>query len=110
MSSEARDRGGIFGDASRFLATETVLSRVSGSKAAEASLAPKPREDKDYSGGTAKPDLRRTAWWSWQDSNLQPTGYGYHSICCTISNLGGRLSERQPEHLMLARPRDGRIE
>jgi hypothetical protein len=29
-SSEARDRGGIFGDASRFLATETVPSRVSG--------------------------------------------------------------------------------
>jgi hypothetical protein len=29
MSIEARDRGGIFGDAGRFLATETVLSRVS---------------------------------------------------------------------------------
>jgi hypothetical protein len=34
-SNEARDRGGIFGDARRFLATETVQSRVWGSKAAE---------------------------------------------------------------------------
>jgi hypothetical protein len=33
--SEARDRGGIFGDASQFPATETALSRVSGGKAAE---------------------------------------------------------------------------
>jgi hypothetical protein len=32
---EARDWAAFFGDASRFLATETVLSRVSGSKAAE---------------------------------------------------------------------------
>jgi hypothetical protein len=32
---EARDRGDIFCDVSRFLATETVLSRVSGGTAAE---------------------------------------------------------------------------
>ena len=43
--------------------------------ASPASLAPKPREVKDYSGGTAKPDLRRTAWWDMQDSNPQPNGY-----------------------------------
>jgi hypothetical protein len=47
---------------------------------------------------------------------LQPTGYGVHSVCCTASNVdvstrrAGRLSERHPEHVMLARPRDGRIE
>jgi hypothetical protein len=32
---EARDRGGIFGDASQFPATETALSRVPGGKATE---------------------------------------------------------------------------
>ncbi len=37
--------------------------------------APKPRKVKDYSPGARKPDSRRTAWWSWQDSNLQPNGY-----------------------------------
>jgi hypothetical protein len=34
--------------------------------ASPASLAPKPREVEDYSGGTAKPDLRGTAWWARQ--------------------------------------------
>jgi hypothetical protein len=33
MFGEARDWAGIFGDASRFLATETALSRVSGGAA-----------------------------------------------------------------------------
>jgi hypothetical protein len=37
-----------------------------------ASPAAKPRKVNDYSGGARKPELRRTAWWSWQDSNLQP--------------------------------------
>jgi hypothetical protein len=40
-----------------------------------ASPAPKAPEVKDYSAGAKKPDLRRTAWWGWQDSNLQPSGY-----------------------------------
>jgi hypothetical protein len=40
-----------------------------------ASPAAKPRKVKDYSDGTGKSELRRTAWWSWQDSNLQPCGY-----------------------------------
>jgi hypothetical protein len=35
MFAEARDRGGIFGDTSRLLATETALSRVCGLKATE---------------------------------------------------------------------------
>jgi hypothetical protein len=64
---EARDRGGIFGDASRFLATETMLSRVSGGK---------PRNVKDYSDGARKSKLRRNAWLSWQDSNPQASDYG----------------------------------
>jgi hypothetical protein len=40
----------------------------------------------------------------------------YHSICCTASNVdvstrqAARLSVRQPEHLMLPRPCDRRIE
>jgi hypothetical protein len=40
-----------------------------------ATLATKPREDKDYSPAARKPDLRRTAWWAGQDSNLQPFDY-----------------------------------
>jgi hypothetical protein len=55
QEGEVRDRAGIFGGNSGFRATETRLSRVSRAKA---------REVKDYSGGTAKPDLRRTAWWA----------------------------------------------
>jgi DNA replication protein DnaC len=30
-----------------------------------ASAAAKPRKVKDYSGAPRKPELRRTAWWSW---------------------------------------------
>jgi hypothetical protein len=51
--------GGIFGRTARFRAVETALSRASSAK---------PRKVKDYSGGARKPDLRRTAWWCWQDS------------------------------------------
>jgi hypothetical protein len=29
----------------------------------------------DYSDGARKPNLRGTGWWSWQDSNLQPSDY-----------------------------------
>jgi len=41
-----------------------------------ASPKAKARKAKDYSTGRRKPDLRRTAWWSWQDSNRQPSDYG----------------------------------
>jgi hypothetical protein len=61
---KARDRGGIFRDTVRFRAAETALSRVSASKAAEV---------KGYSDRSRKPELRRTAWWSWQDSNSKQT-------------------------------------
>jgi hypothetical protein len=37
--------------------------------------AAKPRKVKDYSGGARKTEARRSAWWSWQDSNLQPSDY-----------------------------------
>jgi hypothetical protein len=42
---------------------------------------------------------RRTAWWSWQDPNLQPTGYGHHLICCTASNLTRRTFVRAVSRL-----------
>jgi hypothetical protein len=41
-----------------------------------APLAAKPRKVKDYSDRAGKPELRRTAWWSWQDSNQQTNDYG----------------------------------
>jgi hypothetical protein len=44
-----------------------------------ASPAAKPRKVKDYSGRARKPDLRRTAWWRWQDSNELPSGYSDRS-------------------------------
>jgi hypothetical protein len=40
-----------------------------------ASAAAKPRKVKNYSDRGRKPDLRGTAWWARQDSNLQPSGY-----------------------------------
>jgi hypothetical protein len=49
---EARDWTAIFADD---FARQRLGSRAFPS--------PKPREVKDYSRGTAKPDLRRTAWW-----------------------------------------------
>jgi hypothetical protein len=39
--------------------------------------AAKPRKVKDYSDGARKPELRRTAWWGWQDLNLPPPDYGW---------------------------------
>jgi hypothetical protein len=39
------------------------------------SPAAKPRKVKDYSDGARKPQLRRTAWWSWQDSKQPPSDY-----------------------------------
>jgi hypothetical protein len=42
-----------------------------------ASPAAKPRKAKDYSDGPMKRELRRTAWWSWQDSNRQPSDYSW---------------------------------
>jgi hypothetical protein len=63
-----------------------------------ASRAAKPRKVKDYS----EQDLRRTAWWSWQDSN-QPTS--------NYAGLGrGAASVRETQHLMLTPPRDRRVE
>jgi hypothetical protein len=40
-----------------------------------ASAAAKPRKVKNHSDRGRKPDLRGTAWWARQDSNLQPSGY-----------------------------------
>jgi hypothetical protein len=40
-----------------------------------ASPVANPRKIKDYSDGARNPELRRTAWWARQDSNLQPSGY-----------------------------------
>jgi hypothetical protein len=64
---EGRDGAGIFAGASRFPAAETALTRVPGGK---------PRRAKGYSDGPRKRELRRTVWWSWQDSKLQPSDYG----------------------------------
>jgi hypothetical protein len=64
--------------------------------------AAKPRKVKDYSERVRKPELRRTAWWSWQDSN-QPTS--------NYAGLGrGAASVRETQHLMLTPPRDRRVE
>jgi hypothetical protein len=35
----------------------------------------KPRKVKDYSDRAGKANLRRTAWWSWQDSNRRASDY-----------------------------------
>jgi hypothetical protein len=40
------------------------------------SLAAKLRKANDYSDRARKPELRGTAWWSWRDSNWQPSDYG----------------------------------
>jgi SOS response associated peptidase (SRAP) len=40
-----------------------------------ASPTAKPRKIKDYSDDARKPELRRTAWWSWQDSKQPPSDY-----------------------------------
>jgi hypothetical protein len=50
------------------------LSRRHRSLEDELSEAKSPQV-KDYSDGARKPELRRTAWWSWQDSNPQANGY-----------------------------------
>jgi hypothetical protein len=42
------------------------------------SPAAKPRKVKDYCDGARKPELRRTAWWSWQDSNRRASDYARH--------------------------------
>jgi hypothetical protein len=41
-----------------------------------ASPAAKPRKVKGYSERARKPELRGTAWWARQDSNLPPPDYG----------------------------------
>ena len=64
--AEARDWGGILGDSGRFQVTETARSRVSAGKAAESQRPLRRRQE---------PELRRSAWWARQDSNLQPSGY-----------------------------------
>jgi hypothetical protein len=57
----------------RFLPTTVYFARQRLGSLAFPS--PKPREVKDYSPGAWKPDLRRSAWWARQDSNLKPSGY-----------------------------------
>jgi hypothetical protein len=57
-----------------------------------ASPSPKAREVKDNSAPGRKPDLRRTAWWGWQDSNLQPSDYS-----------------KPPSHSWLNADHDGRV-
>ena len=56
--------------------------------------------------GTRKSELHRTAWWSWEDSNQQPSDYVVMKHCFAEH----ATSTREPEHLMLARPRDRRVE
>jgi hypothetical protein len=46
-----------------FLATPAVSGRQRGRSPASAPA--KPRKVKDYSDSARKPELRRTAWWSW---------------------------------------------
>jgi hypothetical protein len=71
-----------------------------------ASPAAKPRKVKDYSDGASKAELRRTAWWSWQDSNPQANGYERWTTRCVerVASVG------ETEQLMLTRPSDWRIE
>ena len=57
----------------RFLPTTVYFARQRLGSLAFPS--PKPREVKDISTGGRKPDLRRTAWWTRQDSNQQPSDY-----------------------------------
>jgi hypothetical protein len=57
----------------RFLPTMDYFARQR--RGSVAFPSPKPREVKDISGCARKPDLRRTAWWGWQDSNRRPNGY-----------------------------------
>jgi hypothetical protein len=47
-----------------------------------ASPAAKPRKVKDYSQRPRKPELRRTAWWGWQDSNRRASDYVRHQMSC----------------------------
>ena len=66
----------------------------------------KPRNVKDYSSGARKPELRGTAWWSWQDSNQQANGYEQW-----MTRYVERVaSVSEPEQLMLTRPCDRCIE
>jgi hypothetical protein len=60
-----------------------------------------PAEVKGYSERARKPELRRSAWWSWEDSNQQTNGYEQLRGTCRVS---------KPEHLLLTRPRDRCIE
>jgi hypothetical protein len=57
----------------------------------------KPRKVNDYSHGHRKPDLRRTAWWSWQDSNPQANGYEQRMT----RYMERVMSMGEPEQLML---------
>jgi hypothetical protein len=59
-----------------------------------------------HSNGARKPELRTTAWWSWQDSNRQPNDYGRWMTGC----MERVVSVREPQHLLLARPCDWCIE
>jgi hypothetical protein len=68
-----------------FRVTETGLSGVSRSK---------PREVKDISTRAKKPDLRRTAWWGWQDSKSRGGGQSCREASGRTNGQGmtGRLS------------------
>ncbi len=63
---EATHGVAIFADDGPFHATEIGFSRVSLAKSLEV---------KDNSTGARKLDSRRTGWWSWEDSNQQPSDY-----------------------------------
>jgi hypothetical protein len=56
---------------------ERFVALFAGDARYPRSPAAKPRKVKDYSGGARKPELRRIAWWSWQDSNQQTNNYAW---------------------------------
>jgi hypothetical protein len=83
-----------------------------------ASPATKPRKVKDYSGGVRKPELRRTAWWAREDSNLQSAAYenenpaiqsGEKRASVRIHHeADGDRPTRRPRDAVVERSRDGR--
>jgi hypothetical protein len=62
-----------------------------------ASPAAKPRKVKDYSDCARKPELRRTAWWSLEDSNCVP-GTQFHR---TGVSPGGRVGTQVAFELIM---------
>jgi hypothetical protein len=60
-----------------------------------------------HSDGARKANLHRTAWWSWQVSNQQPSDYAWRWMSRFAEHTA---SMRESQHLMLTRPCDRRIE